>query len=225
MDVGRLQRHFIDFRASLFREIVDHLGFKARSVDSEWSNLGFFYASVMSSFYYPTERGILDEQFAQLEKLADDSSPGFVLEVVSLFFGDSESLLNNLNQALQQRPVNFNKVADHAHQLKGSSARYRVYLEAIFTSISCSPSRIRHLYGESKGRKESGRIRNCVGAQRVSSVCVAFCCYSDAGNLEGCLRCLQQIKQEYALVKTKLETLFRLEQQILAAGGTLPPVD
>ncbi|KAL9260138.1 Histidine-containing phosphotransfer protein 3-like protein [Drosera capensis] len=111
MDVARLQRHFIDFRASLLRE------------------------------------GILDEQFAQLEKLADDSSPGFVLEVVSLFFEDSESLLNNLSQALQQHPVNFNKVADHAHQLKGSSAS--------------------------------------VGAQRVSSVCVGFRSYSDAGNLEG----------------------------------------
>ncbi|GAB2281409.1 hypothetical protein Dimus_016004 [Dionaea muscipula] len=152
MDVPRLQRQFIDFRASLFRE------------------------------------GILDDQFIQLEKLSDDSNPGFVFEVISLFFDDSEMLLNNLAQALQQRPiVDFKKVANHAHQIKGSSAS--------------------------------------IGAQRVKNVCVAFRSYCNEENLDGCLRCLQQINHEYALVKNKLEMLLRLEQQILAAGGAIPPVD
>ncbi|KAG5603372.1 hypothetical protein H5410_034742 [Solanum commersonii] len=39
-----------------------------------------------------------------------------------------------------------------------------------------------------------------------------------------CVQCLQQVKHEYFLVKNKLETLMRLEKQILAAGGMIPDV-
>ncbi|XP_074361248.1 histidine-containing phosphotransfer protein 1-like [Apium graveolens] len=61
-----------------------------------------------------------------------------------------------------------------------------------------------------------------IGAQRVRNICVSFRTCYDAKNLEGCLRCLQQLKDEYYLVKNKLQTLFKLEQQILAAGGVIP---
>ncbi|XP_043711152.1 histidine-containing phosphotransfer protein 1-like isoform X2 [Telopea speciosissima] len=107
--------------------------------------------------------GFLDDQFTQLQQLQDESNPDFVFEVVSLFFEDSERLLNDLGRALTQQIVDFKKVDAHVHQLKGSSSR--------------------------------------------------------------CLRCLQQVKQEYFLVKNKLESLFRLEQQILAAGGSIPMVE
>ncbi|OMO62385.1 hypothetical protein CCACVL1_22858 [Corchorus capsularis] len=104
---------------------------------------------------------ILDEQFTQLQELQDENNPDFVVEVVSLFFEDSERLLNELTKAL-------------------------------------------------------------IGAQRVQKVCIAFrnCC--EEQNVQGCLICLQQVKNEYSLVKTKLETMFKLEQQILAAGGSIP---
>ncbi|KAL7172278.1 hypothetical protein ACSBR2_031884 [Camellia fascicularis] len=105
--------------------------------------------------------GFLDDQFTQLQKLQDESNPEFVVEVVSLFFEDSQKLLNNLASAL-------------------------------------------------------------IGAQRVKNVCVGFRNYCEEKNLDGCVRCLQQLKLEYTLVKSKLETLFRLEQQILAAGGLVP---
>ncbi|KAE8010133.1 hypothetical protein FH972_006524 [Carpinus fangiana] len=128
--------------------------------------------------------GFLDEQYNQLQQLQDESNPDFVVEVVSLFFEDSDRLLNELGKALEQKTVDFKKVDAHVHQLKGSSSS--------------------------------------IGAQRVQKLCIAFRNYCEELNTEGCLKCLQQVKNEYSLVKNKLETLFKLERQIIAAGGSIP---
>lgn len=128
--------------------------------------------------------GFLDDQYVQLQKLQDESNPDFVIEVVSLFFEDSEKILNNLAIALQQPVVDFKQVDAHVHQFKGSSSS--------------------------------------IGAHRVKSLCVAFRNFCEEKNLDGCVRCLQQLKHEYYLVKNNLETLFRLERQILESGGTVP---
>ncbi|KAL6535354.1 peroxiredoxin type-2 [Orobanche minor] len=66
--------------------------------------------------------GFLDGQFGQLQLLQDESSPDFVVEVVTLFFKDSERLLNDLTLALDQQNVDFKKIDAHVHQLKGSSS-------------------------------------------------------------------------------------------------------
>ncbi|XVE62935.1 hypothetical protein DITRI_Ditri06bG0159300 [Diplodiscus trichospermus] len=128
--------------------------------------------------------GFLDEQFTQLQELQDENNPDFVVEVVSLFFEDSERLLNELTKALEQQNIDFKKVDAHVHQLKGSSSS--------------------------------------IGAQRVQRICIAFRNYCEEQNVQGCLKCLQQVKNEYSLVKTKLEFMFQLEQQILTAGGSIP---
>ncbi|XP_065853625.1 histidine-containing phosphotransfer protein 1-like [Euphorbia lathyris] len=128
--------------------------------------------------------GFLDDQFNQLHQLQDESNPDFVVEVVSLFFEDSERLVNELAKALDQQSVDFKRIDAHVHQLKGSSSS--------------------------------------IGAQRVQRVCIAFRNYCDEQNAEGCLKCLQQVKHEYSLVKTKLQTLFKLEQQVVAVGGSIP---
>ncbi|KAK7332235.1 hypothetical protein VNO80_28984 [Phaseolus coccineus] len=148
MDVGQMQRQWIDYTKPLFFE------------------------------------GFLDGQFLQLQQLQDENNPDFVVEVVSLFFEDSERLLKDLTFALDQNVVDFKKVDAHVHQLKGSSSS--------------------------------------IGAQRVKNACIAFRNFCEEQNTDACLRCLQQVKQEYCLVKNKLETLFRIEQQIVAAGGSIP---
>ncbi|KAH9765479.1 Histidine-containing phosphotransfer protein 1 [Citrus sinensis] len=68
--------------------------------------------------------GVLDNQFLQLQQLQDESNPDFVAEVVSLFFADSERLVNDLTRALDQPTIDFKMVDSHVHQLKGSSSRY-----------------------------------------------------------------------------------------------------
>ncbi|KAM6577660.1 hypothetical protein CsatB_029497 [Cannabis sativa] len=130
--------------------------------------------------------GFLDDQFNQLQQLQDESNPDFVVEVVSLFFEDSDRLLNELAKALNYQNTDFRKVDAHVHQLKGSSSS--------------------------------------IGAQRVQRVCIAFRNHCEAQNIEGCLNCLQQVKQEYTLVKNKLETLFKLERQLLAARRSSFPM-
>ncbi|XP_055816825.1 histidine-containing phosphotransfer protein 1-like isoform X2 [Solanum dulcamara] len=128
----------------------------------------------------------LYNEYIQLQQLQDESNPDFVVEVVSLFFEDSERLLNELAKALNQTNVDYKKLDAHVHQLKGSSSS--------------------------------------IGAQRVQRVCIAFRNYCDERNVEGCLKCLQQVKNEYTLVKNKLETLFKLEKQFVDAGGSFPVV-
>ncbi|CAO2821926.1 unnamed protein product [Amaranthus hypochondriacus] len=128
--------------------------------------------------------GYLDNQFTQLQQLQDESNPGFVMEVITLFFEDTERLLLDLSSAFDHQAVDFQKVDAHVHQLKGSSSS--------------------------------------IGAQRVKNACVQFRSYCEQQNAEGCQACLQQVNQEYFLVKSKLQMLFTMEQQIVSAGGSIP---
>ncbi|XP_022155600.1 histidine-containing phosphotransfer protein 5-like isoform X3 [Momordica charantia] len=112
----------------------------------------------------------VDDQFSQLKQLQDESSPNFVIEVVYLFFDDSQKLIDEMGRALEQNSVDFKQVDDNVHQLKGSSAS--------------------------------------IGAARVKSWCVAFRDFCETKNLEMCLRCLQQVRCECVLLRSKLEYLF-----------------
>ncbi|RAL42133.1 hypothetical protein DM860_011916 [Cuscuta australis] len=77
------------------------------------------FVGFMNSLY---SEGFLDDQFLQLQKLQDETNPDFVVEVVSLFFKDSEILLQKMANCFQQQFVDFEQVDAHVHQLKGSSS-------------------------------------------------------------------------------------------------------
>ncbi|KAM0954274.1 putative signal transduction histidine kinase, phosphotransfer (Hpt) domain, HPT domain superfamily [Dioscorea sansibarensis] len=164
-----------------FKSVFRRRGKEGRKEVMEVVQLQGRFIEFISSLF---REGFLDDQFTQLQQLQDESNPEFVMEVVSLFFEDSERLLNELTTTLEQQIVDFKKVDAHVHQLKGSSAS--------------------------------------IGAQRVKNVCITFRSFCEASDREGCLRCLQQVKHEYSLVKNKLETVCKLQQQIVQAGGSIP---
>ncbi|KAH7574288.1 hypothetical protein JRO89_XS03G0277300 [Xanthoceras sorbifolium] len=110
--------------------------------------------------------------FDQLEELKDDANPNFVEEIVTLFYTDSARLIQNIEQALVNKPIDFVRLDDMLHQFKGSSSS--------------------------------------IGAKKVKEACTQFGEYISAENAEGCTRALQLIKQEYAVLRRKLETYFQV---------------
>ncbi|KAK3034477.1 hypothetical protein RJ639_033333, partial [Escallonia herrerae] len=109
-------------------------------------------------------------------KLQDESNPDFVIEVVSLFFEDSEKLLNNLSTALQQHIVDYKQVDALVHQFKGSSSRYNHFLPPSICLFNGYLPTI---------DKNCVLIVNSIGAQTVKNVCVSFRNYCQEKNIEG----------------------------------------
>ncbi|XP_030517512.1 histidine-containing phosphotransfer protein 1-like [Rhodamnia argentea] len=108
-------------------------------------------------------------------------------------------------------------------------------VETVALFFTNSENLIRDLYSELAQqnvgfRRVDARIHqlkgssSSIGAKRVTNACIAFRDFCRARNLTECLRCLQQLKEELLLVKSKLETLFELENQLVAAGGSIPRV-
>ncbi|KAL0394117.1 UNVERIFIED_CONTAM: Histidine-containing phosphotransfer protein 4, partial [Sesamum latifolium] len=52
-----------------------------------------------------------------------------------------------------------------------------------------------------------------IGAKKVKRECTQFQEYCKNGNFEGCMRTFQEVKQEHAALKKKLESYFQLARQ------------
>ncbi|KAK9869060.1 hypothetical protein WJX84_011902 [Apatococcus fuscideae] len=67
---------------------------------------------------------LLDDQFSQLLQLQDESNPDFVQEIVELYFTDSASKIEKLEQRLGRSQPDYADVDQLVHQFKGSSASF-----------------------------------------------------------------------------------------------------
>ncbi|KAK8612106.1 hypothetical protein V6N13_092225 [Hibiscus sabdariffa] len=65
---------------------------------------------------------ILDKQFYQLELLEKRGNPNFVEEVLTIYFRESTTLLQTIEQAMETEPIEPVKVDRMLYKLKGSSA-------------------------------------------------------------------------------------------------------
>ncbi|KAM7254383.1 hypothetical protein ACFE04_003763 [Oxalis oulophora] len=52
-----------------------------------------------------------------------------------------------------------------------------------------------------------------IGAKKVKAECTQFKEYCKAGNGDGCVRTMAQVKKEYALLRKKLEVYFQMARQ------------
>ncbi|CAK0784187.1 hypothetical protein CVIRNUC_007391 [Coccomyxa viridis] len=121
------------------------------------------------------QEGLLDDQFAQLMQLQDESNPDFVAEVVELYFEDSAGKLDKLEGKLAAPTPDFNDIDQLVHQFKGSSASF--------------------------------------GAQKLAALCVQLrdgCMRSDR---HFCQALLQEVKKNFAVLKSRLEIFMQLETQ------------
>ncbi|KAJ6871759.1 histidine-containing phosphotransfer protein 5-like [Populus alba x Populus x berolinensis] len=146
----------------------------------------------LADFLAPLYReGFVDDQFTQLQKLQDESSPDFVMEVVSLFFEDCEKLVNNMAKPCRK----------YLFACKIALLGFSFFREQQVVDFKTG--------GFSRSSTES------IGAARIKNVCIAFKTFCEAQNREGCLRCLQQVNHEYTQLKANLQTLFTLTVFIL----------
>ncbi|KAG8644730.1 histidine-containing phosphotransfer protein 1 isoform X1 [Manihot esculenta] len=68
------------------------------------------------------EQGILDDNFDHVLDLRSTDNPRFVVEVISMFLNDAENCVAELNRCLNQPVLNYARVINYAHQLKGCSS-------------------------------------------------------------------------------------------------------
>ncbi|EFN53253.1 hypothetical protein CHLNCDRAFT_32279 [Chlorella variabilis] len=88
-------------------------------------------ASIQQLLAQSVQEGLLDDQFLQLIQLQDESNPDFVLEVVELYFEDSATKIDTLQQKLAEAAPSYAQVDALVHQFKGSSASFGAHTMAM----------------------------------------------------------------------------------------------
>ncbi|KAK8575722.1 hypothetical protein V6N12_063387 [Hibiscus sabdariffa] len=91
-------------------------------------NLRQQIAEMRQSFF---DEGILDKQFYQLELLEKRGNPNFVEEVLTIYFRESTTLLQTIEQAMETEPIEPVKVDRMLYKLKGSSAKAKAAFQEL----------------------------------------------------------------------------------------------
>ncbi|KAF8403244.1 hypothetical protein HHK36_011345 [Tetracentron sinense] len=80
------------------------------------------------------DEGLLDHNFDQVRALRDPNNPRFLPDLINGFCNDTERRINDLTGYLDQPTVDYHRIAEFVHQLKGSSSSigaYHVYLACL----------------------------------------------------------------------------------------------
>ncbi|XP_055834682.1 histidine-containing phosphotransfer protein 4-like [Solanum dulcamara] len=105
-----------------------------------------------------------------------------------------------------QDDANPNFVEEVVKLYYTDSARYIRNIELALENGPHDFARLDNMMYQFKGSSSS------IGARRVKRQCSQFQEYCNAKNIEGCKNIFQGLKQEYATLKTKLETYFQMER-------------
>ncbi|XP_059311332.1 histidine-containing phosphotransfer protein 4-like isoform X1 [Lycium ferocissimum] len=105
-----------------------------------------------------------------------------------------------------QDDANPNFVEEVVKLFYTDSARFIRNIELALENGPYDFARLDNLMYQFKGSCSS------IGARRVKRQCSQFQEYCNAKNIEGCKNTFQGVKQEYATLKTKLETYFQMER-------------
>ncbi|XP_019184827.1 PREDICTED: histidine-containing phosphotransfer protein 4-like [Ipomoea nil] len=106
-----------------------------------------------------------------------------------------------------QDDANPNFVEEVVRLFYNDSTRQIHNIELALGSGACDFTKLDDMMHQFKGSCSS------IGAKKVNKECSEFQQYCDAGNIEGCRRAFQRLKQEYYTLKTKLETYFQMAKQ------------
>nr|GMD41132.1 histidine-containing phosphotransfer protein 4-like [Ipomoea batatas] len=103
-----------------------------------------------------------------------------------------------------QDDANPNFVEEVVRLFYNDSTRQIHNIELALGSGACDFTKLDDMMHQFKGSCSS------IGARKVKKECSEFQQYCDAGNVEGCRRAFQRLKQEYYTLEAKLDTYFQV---------------
>ncbi|KAM7490479.1 hypothetical protein LguiA_033400 [Lonicera macranthoides] len=116
-----------------------------------------------------------------------------------------EQYFNELEELEDDANPNF--VEEIVKLFYTDSVRYTNSIQHALDDKPLDFGKLDHYMHQFKGSSSS------IGAKKVKKECTQFQEYCKAGNSEGCMRTFQQVKQEHATLKKKLEAYFQLKNQ------------
>ncbi|KAJ4809029.1 hypothetical protein LUZ62_021595 [Rhynchospora pubera] len=136
--------------------------------------------------------GFLDETFKILEGMRDDKNPEFPFEMLSIFLMNATTMLHDLRRAVTSRTEDVSRADALVHDIKG-----------ICLSIGAM------------------RIKNVAETFRLLQTYRPDLLYFLWPWEYRCIATAHQLMDEYSLFKQRIDSLMKLSEEIVSAGGKL----